>query len=147
MRRRTRPKPMRKNAGGYLVGPPHEQGGIPAIVGRSEPVELEGGEYIINAQTVEALGTNFLDKLNSTQTEYHVGGFNQGQLPMPSQFEMGGRVNYQMRKMQNGGTISQFRKKVPIQNKYQQPCPKGTIPYANGCSPITGNQKNRAGGL
>ncbi len=32
---------------------------------------LEGGEYIINAQTVDALGTPFLDELNSTQTSYH----------------------------------------------------------------------------
>ena len=91
---RTRPKPVNKNLGGYLVGPSHEQGGIPAIVGGTDPVELEGGEYIINAQTVEAVGQPFLDKLNSTQTEYHSGGYGYGQLPSPSIYEMGGRIDY-----------------------------------------------------
>ena len=60
-------RPHQKNAGGFLVGPSHEEGGIPAIVGGTTPVELEGGEYIVNAQTVDALGQPFLDKLNSTK--------------------------------------------------------------------------------
>ena len=32
-------------SGGYLQGPSHAQGGIPAMVGGTTPVELEGGEY------------------------------------------------------------------------------------------------------
>ena len=75
----------RYNAGGYLRGPSHEQGGILAST-NGEMVELEGGEYIINAHTVNALGTEFLDQLNSTQTSYHTGGFGAGQLPVPSRY-------------------------------------------------------------
>ena len=82
----------KKQQGGYLDGPSHEDGGIPAIISGGEEVELEGGEYIINAQTVDALGVPFLDKLNSTATTYHDGGFEQGQLPGPSQYELGGRI-------------------------------------------------------
>ena len=47
--------------GGKLVGPSHEQGGIQAIVDNTEPIEVEGGEYIINKETVAAVGTEFLD--------------------------------------------------------------------------------------
>ena len=94
---RTRKK---KNAGGYLRGPSHEQGGILAST-NGEMVELEGGEYIINAQTVNALGTEFLDELNSTQTSYHQGGFQQGQLPSPSNYRQGGKIR--RTKMKRGG--------------------------------------------
>ena len=94
---RTRRK---KNAGGYLRGPSHEQGGILAST-NGEMVELEGGEYIINAQTVNAVGTEFLDELNSTQTSYHQGGYQQGQLPSPSQYRRGGRIR--RNKMRRGG--------------------------------------------
>ena len=93
----------KKQAGGYLTGPSHEQGGIPANVGGNEMIELEGGEYIINAQTVNAVGTQFLDKLNSTQTSYHQGGFNRGQLP-GSKYRRGGKVR---RKLQTGGNTRQ----------------------------------------
>jgi len=85
-------KVYKKNQGGMLQGPSHEAGGIPAIVGGNTPIELEGGEYIINAQTVNAVGQEFLDELNSTQTTYHQGGFEQGELPPPSQFKNGGQV-------------------------------------------------------
>lgn len=95
---RTRRK---KNAGGYLHGPSHEHGGIAANVGGNTPIELEGGEYIVNAETVSAVGTEFLDQLNSTQTSYHTGGFQQGQLPSPSQYKRGGKVR--RTKMKRGG--------------------------------------------
>ena len=85
-------KHRRKQTGGYLTGPSHEQGGIPANVSGNEMIELEGGEYIVNAQTVNAVGTQFLDQLNSTATTYHTGGFQQGQLPNPSNYRRGGRV-------------------------------------------------------
>jgi len=94
-------KRRKKNAGGYLHGPSHEHGGIAANVGGNTPVELEGGEYIINAQTTAAVGTEFLDQLNSTQTSYHTGGFNQGQLPSPSNYKRGGKIG--RKKMRRGG--------------------------------------------
>ena len=98
-RPRPRPKPKshqpplkRKSAGGMLIGPAHEQGGIPVIVDGTEPIEVEGGEFVVNAKTVESVGENFLHKLNSTSTPYHDStlGFSQGQLPSPSLFKQGG---------------------------------------------------------
>jgi len=94
----------RKQAGGYLRGPSHERGGIPANVLGAPPVELEGGEYIINAQTVNAVGTQFLDELNSTSTSYSQGGFQRGQLPNPSRYKKGGKIG---RKLQRGGNTNQ----------------------------------------
>ena len=109
MRRGGKPRKMRRggrtrkkyNAGGYLRGPSHERGGIPAKIQNGGMVELEGGEYIINAQTVDAVGTQFLDELNSTQTSYHTGGFGAGQLPSPSQYKRGGKIR--RNKMRRGG--------------------------------------------
>ena len=43
---------------------------------------------------------SFLDKLNSTETEYHTGGYEQGQLPNPSNFDRGGRVNKRKKNQQ-----------------------------------------------
>ena len=97
-----------KQQGGLLVGPSHEEGGIGAVISGGEEVELEGGEYIVNAQTVDALGTEFLDKLNSTQTSYHTGGFGQGQLPSPSQYARGGKIrrnNMRKRRFHTGGQL------------------------------------------
>ncbi len=94
----------RYNQGGYLQGPSHEQGGIPAIVAGGEAIELEGGEYIMNAQTVSALGTQFMDMINSTATTYHTGGYDPGQLPSPSQYRKGG-VAKSTKKMPVGGPV------------------------------------------
>ena len=80
------------SAGGMLVGPSHDDGGIQALVDGTEPIEVEGGEFIINKQTVDAVGEDFLHKLNSTQTSHHTGGFGEGQLPQPSQYKDGGKV-------------------------------------------------------
>ena len=78
------------SAGGYLVGPSHEQGGIQAIVDGTEPIEVEGGEFIINKPTVDSVGLDFLHKLNHTATPYHTGGFGSGELPNPSKYKRGG---------------------------------------------------------
>ena len=83
----------RRQTGGMLHGPSHEQGGIPARMPDGEMIELEGNEYIINAQTVSALGTEFLDKLNSTSTTYHKGGFQPNVLPGPSRYRNGGSTS------------------------------------------------------
>ena len=54
----------KKQKGGILSGPSHKYGGIAAIVGGKEPVELEGGEYIIKKSSVDKLGKKTLDELN-----------------------------------------------------------------------------------
>jgi hypothetical protein len=56
----------KKQAGGYLKGPSHKDGGIAAIVDGQEPVELEGGEYIVKKSTVDAVGKKNMDKFNKT---------------------------------------------------------------------------------
>ena len=76
--------------GGMLVGPSHDNGGIPVIVDGTEPIEVEGGEFIINKPTVDSVGLDFLHKLNHTATPYHTGGFGSGELPNPSKYKRGG---------------------------------------------------------
>ena len=100
----------RYHGGGPLTGPSHTQGGIPALVGGNTPIELEGGEYIINKQTVNAVGEGFLNKLNSTGTTHHQGGFQQGQLPSPSMYANGGKVANRRNKMARRASNSRQRR-------------------------------------
>ena len=105
------------SAGGMLVGPSHDNGGIQAIVDGTEPIEVEGGEFIINKQTVDAVGEEFLHKLNSTETTHHTGGYDSGQLPSPSKFKDGGRVTNKKpkktfsKKMRRGGSTKTYIRK------------------------------------
>ena len=135
----------KKQSGGYLTGPSHEQGGIPATFQNGgAPVELEGGEYIINAQTVNALGTPFLDELNSTQTSYHQGGFQQGQLPSPSQYRNGGKI----RKKQYGGRTSNNNNQC-IRHRMPDGTEMNGAPHGAGQTCIewsTGSNNMRRGG-
>ena len=113
-RRRIR-KIEKKQSGGYLTGPSHEDGGIPAVTPGQPPIELEGGEYIINAATTAALGTEFLDKLNRTASPYHSQpGFNQGQLP-GSDYKSGGIVG----KMRHGGNTSRNNTSTPPREAFR----------------------------
>ena len=103
MAKRRNLKSTKKQSGGYLIGPSHEEGGILARTPGMPDVELEGGEYIINAATTEALGTEFLDILNRTASPYHSQpGFNRGQLP-GSRYKGGGKI----KKLQYGGRSNQ----------------------------------------
>ena len=54
----------KKQQGGYLKGPSHKEGGMAAIIDGQEPVELEGGEYIIKKSSVKKLGKKTLDQIN-----------------------------------------------------------------------------------
>lgn len=129
----------KKQQGGLLVGPSHEEGGIGAVISGGDNVELEGGEYIVNAQTVDALGVQFLDKLNSTQTTYHTGGFGAGELPGPSQYRNGGQIgrnNMRRRKMAGGGSLpynknvynNPYRKGGGIRRKFEHGGSMGSCP-------------------
>ena len=95
MAKKPRPKNKKKmSQGGKLVGPSHEQGGIQGVVDGSEPIEVEGGEFIINKESAAALGDNFLHKLNATGTNMNgPNGFQAGQLGNGSNYQSGGRVN------------------------------------------------------
>ena len=50
--------------GGYLVGPSHNDGGIEAIVDDEEPIEVEGGEFVMRVSAVEQYGVDFMHRLN-----------------------------------------------------------------------------------
>ena len=102
MRRGGKTRKNKKNNGGLFVGKTHEEGGIPIrIMPRGEIAEVEHNEYLINAKTVERVGTKFLDKLNSTATPYYPAssGFRPGELGPVSKYRSGGRI------MRNGGLI------------------------------------------
>ena len=147
------------SAGGYLVGPSHEDGGIPAIVDGVEPIEVEGGEFIINKQTVDAVGEDFLHKLNSTETIHHTGGFGPGQLPGPSKFKNGGKVNNRRskmargrraprrgiapaRKMRRGGKSTGIRR---FEHGGSHCGPGMTMGQNGGCVPMSGGGYRRGG--
>jgi hypothetical protein len=76
--------------GGYLVGPSHEEGGIDAIIDEEEPIEVEGGEFIIRKSMVDHYGLDFLHRLNQGLVDDSVSGMRQG-----------GRVNPAMRHKRN----------------------------------------------
>ena len=142
---RTGGRIIKKQSGGYLQGPSHEQGGIPAVVSGNTPIELEGGEYIINAQTVNAVGTQFLDQLNSTATTHHLGGFQPGQLGNGSYYRKGGKIrgnNMSRRNMRRGGRM----KKMPHGGRaHGNMRSAGRNRYAQGIDDThnyAGNQRN-----
>ena len=85
-----------------MVGPSHDNGGIPVVVDGVEPIEVEGGEFIINKQTVDAVGEDFLHKLNSTETTHHRGGRTR---PVAR--------NARRKMLRSGGNISRGVKKYP----------------------------------
>ena len=76
--------------GGYLVGPSHEEGGIDAIIDEEEPIEVEGGEFIIRKSMVDHYGLDFLHRLNQGQVDDSV-----------SDMRQGGRINPSMRRRRN----------------------------------------------
>jgi hypothetical protein len=84
----------KKQKGGYLSGPKHKDGGMPAIIAGKEPVELEGGEYIVKASTVDAVGKENMDTFNKT-----------GRLP---QMKKGGEIKKRLKKKKMGGSIKPY---------------------------------------
>ena len=96
----------KKQLGGYLKGKSHKDGGIAAIVGGKEPVELEGGEYIIKKSTVDKLGVDTLDAINKGKMQ--VGGkVMKERFPKEVRMrEYGGHTTVHSKKMGAGGPIA-----------------------------------------
>ena len=111
-------KPKSKNKkkmsqGGKLVGPSHANGGIQGVVDGTEPIEVEGGEFIINKESAAALGDDFLHKLNATGTNMNgPGGFQQGQLGNGSNYQYGGNVRSKRSRAGHSRTNSNNRNKT-----------------------------------
>lgn len=51
--------------GGFVNGPLHSQGGVPAMVGGRKPIEMEGGEFIFSRRAVAGIGVNNLANMNA----------------------------------------------------------------------------------
>ena len=51
--------------GGMLSGPSHKKGGIAANVG-NQPIEMEGGEFVIKKESAKKLGEDLLHYMNKT---------------------------------------------------------------------------------
>ena len=64
--------------GGYLVGPSHTGGGIEAIIDNTEPIEVEGGEFIIRKSMVDYYGLEFLHRLNQGEVDLGVSNMKRG---------------------------------------------------------------------
>jgi hypothetical protein len=58
--------PVQFEQGGLINGPSHKQGGVMAGVKGGLPVELEGGEFIVNKRATE-LNRSLLEAVNSQQ--------------------------------------------------------------------------------
>ena len=66
--------------GGFLMGNSHARGGVPGMVKGRQPIEMEGGEYIINKEAAQILGPSLLNRLNNADkggyaNEYQGGGY------------------------------------------------------------------------
>ena len=68
-RKKTRKKKRGMQEGGYIKGPLHTEGGVPAIVDGTERVELEGTEYIIQGKAVKKYGVETIDKINKMKVD------------------------------------------------------------------------------
>ena len=53
--------------GGMLKGKSHKQGGIAANVG-NQPIEMEGGEFIVKRDSAQKLGPDILNYINRNGT-------------------------------------------------------------------------------
>lgn len=97
--------------GGLLDGPSHDNGGILANVRGRGPIELEGGEYIINKKTVSSLGTGFLSMINGITNK---GDLTNAIADIPK-FEGGGSTNQdEWNKLNYGGGDNKNKEKETI---------------------------------
>ncbi len=84
------PQRRQFSPGGYLVGPSHDDGGIDAIIDEEEPIEVEGGEFIVRKSMVDHYGLDFLHRLNQGLVDDSV-----------SNMQQGGRVNPSIKRRRN----------------------------------------------
>ena len=90
--------------GGLFVGKSHDEGGIPAIVvDTGQPIEVEGGEAIINKKATAKYWKE-LSKINEST----------GGVPIPAP----DRADELLEKFEKGGKLTQLEKKT-IHNKWK----------------------------
>ena len=103
----------KKQLGGLLKGKSHKYGGIPAIIDGKEPVELEGGEYVIRESSVQKYGEGTIARINQGLVDPNklrrlknggpVNGRNNMVKRRKPGYRKGGPVRKPMRKFQQGG--------------------------------------------
>ena len=113
--------PPVKQQGGYLQGKSHKHGGIAAVIGGQEPVELEGGEYIIKKSSVDKLGKDVLAKINK-----------EGRIPTMAQ---GGPAKYWQGQGGPGG------RKLTVEERVEELKKKNDPDYKPKGSPKTAIEK------
>jgi len=134
---------VKKQTGGELIKP---KGLIQQGTGRTDPSSAEGlpvddvsailgkGEYVLNANAVNKVGTQFLDELNNVGLSSG-NKIKPGTLPSPSRYQKGGQVNgrKQMarKKLKRGGPV---RRKPIRRQAGGGTCPTGQhwMPASNG---------------
>jgi len=63
--RKRKSRRRKLNQGGLAIGPKHSQGGIPGIIKPTgQPIEFEGGEYIMRASSVKKYGEGAMARIN-----------------------------------------------------------------------------------
>lgn len=89
---------LKMQDGGMLSGPSHKKGGIAANVG-NQPIEMEGGEYVIKKSSAKKLGEDTLNYLNKTGKvpQFMAGGYSKkmyqdGGMLEAEALEMGGKL-------------------------------------------------------
>ena len=91
----------KKQRGGYLKGPSHNKGGVDARIAGKEPVELEGGEYIMSVDATNRIGKDKLDQMNFGKKMPMGGRVQPSMAPRFKKQSMQG-----MRYMKHGGNVS-----------------------------------------
>lgn len=106
----SQPTPEFKK-GGMVEGPSHENGGVPMKTPNGQ-VELEGGEYIINKETVKKRGMmKLLDEINNNNFDSITKKYSRGGL-----FNNSGRFNL-FRTYEDGGYVYNSKNYSPIKTE------------------------------
>ena len=118
MRRKTK----KYNRGGLLRGKSHAQGGMPAIIGGQEPVELEGGEYIIRKNSVKKYGEGTIARINQGLVDPN-----------------------KLRQLEHGGSVNRRNNMATRNNRSRRMMPRRRTGYGRG-GRVSGRRRFQQGG-
>jgi len=101
-------KRIRRTQGGFASGPSHAQGGIPGIIKPTgEPIEFEGGEYIIRKSSVDKYGAGAMARINKGLANVSaVQSLKKGGLIKSRKYSKGGKTR---RRLAEGGGMNSRR--------------------------------------
>ena len=115
--------------GGYLRGAPHSSGGIKGFL-YGQPIELEGGEFVISKTAVEKYGVSMFEALNAKK--FRVGGFLPGtEITIEKAYELANKLSAR------GMTVESNKFRSAIASFYDQ---QG-IPTFNADGSVIGDRR------